>query len=713
MEKNRIRPIKTGKSFRMSYSRQQEVLEMPNLIEVQKDSYQWFLDKGLKEVFDDISPIADYNGHLSLEFVDFTLCEEDAKYTIDECKERDATYAAPLKVRVRLYNKETDEINEHEIFMGDLPLMTRTGTFVINGAERVIVSQLVRSPGIYYAIAHDKLGKKLYSSTVIPNRGAWLEYETDSNDVFYVRVDRTRKVPITVLIRALGIGTNPEIIELFGEEPKIMASFEKDAATNYQEGLLELYKKIRPGEPLAVDSAESLITSMFFDPRRYDLAKVGRYKFNKKLLLKNRISGHVLAEDAVSPITGEVIAEAGTKVTREIADRIQNGAVPYVWIDRPEEERNVKVLSNMMVDLTTYVDVVPKEVGITELVYYPALKKILDENESLEDIKEAIRKNVSELVPKHITKEDIFASINYNMHLEWGIGNDDDIDHLGNRRIRAVGELLQNQYRIGLSRMERVVRERMTTQDQEGISPQSLINIKPVTAAVKEFFGSSQLSQFMDQNNPLGELTHKRRLSALGPGGLSRDRAGFEVRDVHYSHYGRMCPIETPEGPNIGLINSLACYARINEYGFIEAPYRKIDKTDPKNPRVTEDVVYMTADEEDNYHVAQANEKLDEEGHFVRNSVSGRYLDETQEYDKQMFDYMDVSPKMVFSVATALIPFLQNDDANRALMGSNMQRQAVPLLTTEAPVVGTGMETKAAVDSGVCVLAKKAGTVIQ
>ena len=712
MEKNRIRPIKSGRSSRMSYSRQKEVLQMPNLIEVQKDSYQWFLDEGLKEVFEDISPIADYSGHLSLEFVDFTLCEDDVKYTIEECKERDATYAAPLKVRVRLHNKETDEINEHEIFMGDLPLMTSTGTFVINGAERVIVSQLVRSPGIYYAIAHDKLGKKLYSSTVIPNRGAWLEYETDSNDVFYVRVDRTRKVPITVLIRALGIGTNPEIVELFGEEPKILASFEKDAATNYQEGLLELYKKIRPGEPLAVDSAESLITSMFFDPRRYDLAKVGRYKFNKKLALKNRITGQVLAEDVASAITGEVIAEAGTKITREIAEAIQNAAVPYVWIDKPEEERSIKVLSNMMVDLDAIVDIDPKEVGVTELVYYPVLAGLLEETAGdIDELKDAIKRDIHDLIPKHITKEDILASINYNMHLEYGIGTDDDIDHLGNRRIRAVGELLQNQYRIGLSRLERVVRERMTTQDLEGISPQSLINIKPVTAAVKEFFGSSQLSQFMDQNNPLGELTHKRRLSALGPGGLSRDRAGFEVRDVHYSHYGRMCPIETPEGPNIGLINSLASYARINEYGFVEAPYRKIDKSDPKNPRVTDEVVYMTADEEDNYHVAQANEALDAEGHFVRNSVSGRYREETQEYEKTMFDYMDVSPKMVFSVATALIPFLQNDDANRALMGSNMQRQAVPLLTTDAPVVGTGMETKAAVDSGVCVIAKKSGIV--
>ena len=712
MEKNRIRPITNGKSMRMSYSRQKEVLQMPNLIEVQTDSYKWFLDEGLKEVFDDISPITDYSGHLSLEFVDFTLCTDETKYTIEECKERDATYAAPLKVKVRLHNKETDEINEHEIFMGDLPIMTRTGTFVINGAERVIVSQLVRSPGIYYGIAHDKLGKELYSCTVIPNRGAWLEYETDSNDVFYVRVDRTRKVPITVLIRALGIGTNAEIIDLFGEEPKILASFTKDTSENYQEGLLELYKKIRPGEPLAVDSAESLITSMFFDPRRYDLAKVGRYKFNKKLMLKNRITGHTLAEDVVSPMTGEVIAEAGAVVDRELADAIQNAAVPYVWIAREESDRNIKVLSNMMVDLKAVCGIDPEEVGVTELVYYPVLAELLEETAGdIDELKEAIHKNIHELIPKHITKEDIMASINYNMHLEYGIGKDDDIDHLGNRRIRAVGELLQNQYRIGLSRLERVVRERMTTQDLEGISPQSLINIKPVTAAVKEFFGSSQLSQFMDLNNPLGELTHKRRLSALGPGGLSRDRAGFEVRDVHYSHYGRMCPIETPEGPNIGLINSLACYARINEYGFIEAPYRKIDKTDPQNPVVTEEVVYMTADEEDNYHVAQANEPLDEEGHFIHKNVSGRYRDETQEYEKRMFDYMDVSPKMVFSVATALIPFLQNDDANRALMGSNMQRQAVPLLTTEAPVVGTGMEVKSAVDSGVCVVAEEGGIV--
>ncbi len=683
---------------------------MPDLLEVQKNSYQWFLSEGLKEAFDDISPIADYSGSLSLEFVDFELSKKDVKYSIEECKERDATYAAPLTVTVRLYNKEKEEISEHKIFMGDLPLMTETGTFVINGAERVIVSQLVRSPGIYYAVGHDKLGKRLYSCTVIPSRGAWLEYETDSNDVFYVRVDRTRKVPVTVLIRALGIGTNDEIREVFGDEPKIEASFTKDTAENYQEGLLELYKKIRPGEPLSVESAESLINAMFFDPRRYDLAKVGRYKFNKKLSMRNRIRDQILAADVVDPSTGEILAAAGEKVEMELADRIQNAAVPFVYIQT--EEKNVKVLSNMMVDLTAYVDCNPRDFGIREKVYYPVLAQILEEfADDPEKLAEALKKNAHQLVPKHITKEDIIASINYNMHLEYGLGNDDDIDHLGNRRIRCVGELLQNQYRIGLSRMERVVRERMTTHDADEISPQSLINIKPVTAAVKEFFGSSQLSQFMDQNNPLAELTNKRRLSALGPGGLSRDRAGFEVRDVHYSHYGRMCPIETPEGPNIGLINYLASYARINEYGFIEAPYRKVDKTDPKNPVVTDQVVYMTADEEDNYHVAQASEALDKEGHFVRTTVSGRYREETSEYPRSMFDYMDVSPRMVFSVATALIPFLQNDDANRALMGTNMQRQAVPLLGTEAPVVGTGMEPKAAVDSGVCVVAKKAGTI--
>ena len=681
---------------------------MPNLIEIQKDSYQWFLDEGLKEAFADISPIADFAGHLSLEFVDFTLCRDDIKYTIEECKERDATYAAPLKVKVRLYNK--DEMNEHEIFMGDLPLMTDTGSFVINGAERVIVSQLVRSPGIYYGIGHDKVGKELFTCTVIPNRGAWLEYETDSNDVFYVRVDRTRKVPVTVLIRALGYGTNAEILDLFGEEPKLLASFGKDTSDNYQDGLLELYKKIRPGEPLSVDSAESLLNSMFFDPRRYDLAKVGRYKFNKKLSFKFRLNGQVLAEDVVDTTTGEIIAEAGTKLDKESAMKVQNSAVPFVWVEGIN--RKQKVLSNMMVELGAYVSFDPEEVGVSELVYYPALAPILEKaGDDEELLKEEIRRNIHDLIPKHITKEDILASINYNMHLEEQVGTSDDIDHLGNRRIRAVGELLQNQYRIGLSRMERVVRERMTTQDVDGITPQSLINIKPVTAAVKEFFGSSQLSQFMDQNNPLSELTHKRRLSALGPGGLSRDRAGFEVRDVHYTHYGRMCPIETPEGPNIGLINSLASYARVNQYGFIEAPYRVVDKTDAANPKVTDEVVYLTADEEDNFIVAQANEPLDEEGRFIHNNVSGRFRTETSEFRKSTIDLMDVSPKMVFSVATAMIPFLQNDDANRALMGSNMQRQAVPLLSTEAPVVGTGIEGKAAVDSGVCVVAKNAGVV--
>ncbi|WP_072703476.1 DNA-directed RNA polymerase subunit beta [Butyrivibrio hungatei] len=715
MEKNRLHPTGSGKNIRMSFQRQKEVLEMPNLIEVQKNSYQWFLDEGLKEVFDDISPIEDYSGKLSLEFVDFKLCEDEIdknKNTIEKCKERDATFAAPLKVKVRLHNKEKDEITEHEIFMGDLPLMTATGTFVINGAERVIVSQLVRSPGIYYDITYDKIGKELIACTVIPNRGAWLEYETDSNDVFYARVDRTRKVPVTVLIRALGIGTNEEILELFGDEPKIQGSFSKDSSTDYQSGLLELYRKIRPGEPLSVESAESLINAMFFDPRRYDLAKVGRYKFNKKLHFKNRISGHVLAEDVVDETTGEMIASAGTKVDRALATEIQNSAIPYVLIQG--EERNIKVLSNMMVDITHFIECDPEQLGINEDVYYPVLKEILEEYSAKNDpegLAETIKKRVHELIPKHITKEDIIASINYNIHVEYGIGNDDDIDHLGNRRIRCVGELLQNQYRIGLSRLERVVRERMTTHDTEEVSPQSLINIKPVQAAVKEFFGSSQLSQFMDQNNPLGELTHKRRLSALGPGGLSRDRAGFEVRDVHYTHYGRMCPIETPEGPNIGLINSLASYARVNDYGFIEAPYRKVDQSDPENPRVTDEVEYLTADEEDNYHVAQANTPLDENGYFKKNSVSGRYREETSAYPKTAFEYMDVSPRMVFSVATALIPFLENDDANRALMGSNMQRQAVPLLTTEAPAVGTGMERKAAVDSGVCVVARKAGTV--
>ena len=699
--------------MRMSFQTQKEVLEMPNLIEIQKDSYQWFLDAGLKEVFRDIFPIEDFAGHFSLDFVNFKLARDEVKYSIEECKDRDTTYAAPLKVKIRLINKDKDEINEHEIFLGDLPLMTDTGSFVINGAERVIVSQLVRSPGIYYTIEHDKIGKELFMCQVIPNRGAWLEYETDSNDIFYARVDRTRKVPITVLLRAFGLGTNTQIIDMFGEEPKIMASFAKDPSENYQDGLLELYKKIRPGEPLSVDSAEGLLRSMFFDARRYDLAKVGRYKFNKKLHFKNRIKGHTLSRDVVDENTGEVIAQAETVVDADIATAIQNAAIPAVWIHGVERE--VKVLSNLMVDIENYVPELsdPKSIGITEQVYYPVLKKLMEENEGEELIK-AIEKSVKELIPKHITKEDIFATVNYNMHIEEHIGSKDDIDHLGNRRIRAVGELLQNQYRIGLTRMERVVRERMTTQDIDSITPQSLINIKPVTAAVKEFFGSSQLSQFMDQNNPLSELTNKRRLSALGPGGLSRERAGFEVRDVHYTHYGRMCPIETPEGPNIGLINSLASFARVNEYGFVEAPYRVVDKsTDPLNPIVTDDVVYLTADEEDNFTVAQANEPLDAEGHFVHNNVSGRYRDETSEFAKKNIDLMDVSPRMVFSVATSMIPFLENDDANRALMGSNMQRQAVPLMITDAPVVGTGMETKAAVDSGVCVVAKNSGTVTE
>ena len=719
MNKSRMHPVKAGKSMRMSFSEIKKVPEMPNLIEVQTNSYNWFLTDGLKEVFDDISPIADFAGHLSLEFIDFTLCRDEVKYTIEECKERDATYAAPLKVKVRLINKDRDEISEHDIFMGDLPLMTDTGSFIINGAERVIVSQLVRSPGIYYEIGHDKLGKELYSCTVIPNRGAWLEYETDSNNVFWARVDRTRKVPVTVLIRALGVGTNREIIELFGEEPKLIDTMSKDASENYQDGLLELYKKIRPGEPLSVDSARSLLNSMFFDPRRYDLAKVGRYKFNKKLMFRNRLNGKILAKDVVDTTTGEVIAQAGATLDKELCDRIQNTGCLSVMVKgridaENAEGRDVKVLSNRMVDPKAYLSFDPEEAGLHEWVFYPVLKEILDECEgaSEEELKAALKKRVSDLIPKHITREDIFASINYNLHLEEGIGTADDIDHLGNRRIRAVGELLQNQYRIGLSRMERVVRERMSTQDIDEITPQSLINIKPVTAAVKEFFGSSQLSQFMDQNNPLSELTHKRRLSALGPGGLSRDRAGFEVRDVHYTHYGRMCPIETPEGPNIGLINSLASYARINEYGFIEAPYRVIDKSiDPSNPVVTDRIVYLTADEEDNYRVVQANEPLDDEGHFVNKNVSGRFREETTSFSRSKVDLMDVSPKMLLSVATSMIPFLENDDPTRALMGSNMQRQAVPLLKTEASVIGTGIDDKVAKDSGVCVVAKADGVV--
>ena len=712
MEKNRIRPVKSGRTFRMSYSKSNEVLEIPNLIAIQKDSYQWFLGDGLKEVFDDISPIVDFSGNLELRFGKFRLCPDEIKHTIEECKERDATYSAPLKVEVRLHNRETDTIKEHEIYIGDLPLMTDTGSFVINGAERVIVSQLVRSPGIYFTIDHDKTGKELYSSQVIPNRGAWLEYETDSNDIFYVRVDRTRKIPVTVLIRALGWGSNEQILEIFGEEPKLLATLEKDVSNDYKSGLLELYKKIRPGEPLSTDSASSLLQGMFFDVRRYDLARVGRYKYNKKLHFRNRLNGHILADDVVDVSTGEIIAEAGTTCNRAIATKIQNSGVPYVYVDA--EGRRVKVLSNLMVDASEYLNLTEEELeaaGINELVYYPVLTQILEKGLEGDELMAELRANNAELIPKHIMKEDILGSINYCLNLEYGIGQDDDIDHLGNRRIRAVGELLQNQYRIGMSRMERVVRERMSTNDPSDLTPQSLINIKPVTAAVKEFFGSSQLSQFMDQNNPLAELTHKRRLSALGPGGLSRDRAGFEVRDVHYTHYGRMCPIETPEGPNIGLINSLATYARVNKYGFIEAPYRIVDKSDAQNPRVTDEVRYFTADEEDDFVVAQANEPLDSEGHFMNKMVSGRFREETSEFEQKNIDLMDVSPRMVFSVATSMIPFLQNDDANRALMGSNMQRQAVPLMLTEAPVVGTGMEDKAAYDSGVCVVAKHAGVV--
>ena len=710
MDKNRIRALQLGDTTRMSYSKINEVLEMPNLIEVQKNSYQWFLEKGLKEVFEDISPITDFSGNLNLEFIDFSL-DSEPKYSVEECKERDATYAASLKVKARLYNRELDELKEQEIFMGDFPLMTETGTFIINGAERVIVSQLVRSPGIYYASEFDKVGKKLLSSTVIPNRGAWLEYETDSNDVFYVRVDRTRKVPVSVLIRAMGIGSDAEIIELFGEEPKILATLEKDTAKSYEEGLIEIYKKLRPGEPPTVESSASLLNGMFFDPKRYDLAKVGRYKFNKKLALRNRVKDAVLAENVVDPMTGEVVAEEGAMLTMELCDQIQDTGVGYIYI--VAEDRKVKILTNQAVKIDSYIEefgLKAEELGINERVYYPMLVKLLEENATAEELKAAIKESIHELLPKHITLEDIFASINYVMHLDYGYGNVDDIDHLGNRRIRSVGELLQNQFRIGLSRMERVVRERMTTQDLAVVTPQALINVRPVTAAIKEFFGSSQLSQFMDQNNPLSELTHKRRLSALGPGGLSRERAGFEVRDVHHSHYGRMCPIETPEGPNIGLINTLSTFARINEYGFIEAPYRKVDHSGDE-PRVTDEFIYVTADEEENYNVAQANEPLDENGYFVHKKVSGRYREEIIEVDRHQIHLMDVSPKQMVSVATALIPFLENDDANRALMGSNMQRQAVPLLVTDSPVVGTGMEYKTAKDSGICAIAKVGGIV--
>ncbi len=710
MEKNRIHALRFGDTTRMSYSKINEVLDMPNLIEVQKDSYQWFLKEGLKEVFEDISPITDFSGNLVLEFIDFTL-DSEPKFSIEECKERDATYAAALKVKARLYNREMDEMKEQEIFMGDFPLMTETGTFIINGAERVIVSQLVRSPGIYYASDFDKVGKKLLSATVIPNRGAWLEYETDSNDVFYVRVDRTRKVPVTVLIRALGIGSDAEIIDLFGEEPKILATLEKDVSKSYEEGLIEIYKKLRPGEPPTVESSESLLRGMFFDPKRYDLAKVGRYKFNKKLALRNRIRGAKLAEAVVDPMTGEVLAEEGAVLTMELCDTIQDSGIDQLYIE--VEERKVKILTNRAVAIDAYLEefgLTAEDVNIKERVYFPVLEQLLNEYTTAEELKAAIKENIHELVPKHITLEDIMASINYVMQLDYGYGNVDDIDHLGNRRIRSVGELLQNQFRIGLSRMERVVRERMTTQDLAVVTPQALINVRPVTAAIKEFFGSSQLSQFMDQNNPLSELTHKRRLSALGPGGLSRERAGFEVRDVHHSHYGRMCPIETPEGPNIGLINTLATFARINEYGFIEAPYRKVDQSGDE-PRVTDEFIYVTADEEENYNVAQANEPLDAEGHFVHKKVTGRHREDIIEVDRSQIHLMDVSPKQMVSVATALIPFLENDDANRALMGSNMQRQAVPLMVTDSPIVGTGMEYKTAKDSGICAIAKNSGVV--
>ena len=712
MEKNRIHSAQMGEMKRKSYSRIKEVLEMPNLLEVQKNSYKWFLDEGLQEVFEDVSPITDFNGNLMLEFTDFTL-DSTPKYSLEECKERDATYAAALKVRARLINKETEEIKDQEIFMGDFPLMTDTGTFIINGAERVIVSQLVRSPGIYYASEFDKLGKKLLSSTVIPNRGAWLEYETDSNDVFSVRVDRTRKVPVTVLIRALGVSSDAEIIELFGEEPKILATIEKDVSKSYEEGLVELYKKLRPGEPPTVESSESLLRGMFFDPKRYDLAKVGRYKFNKKLALKTRVSGAVLAEAVVDPMTGEIVAEEGTVLSQAILETIQDTGVAGIVI-RNEEGREIKILSNRAVSIEPFIaeyGLTAQELGVKEKVYYPVLCEILESCENADEIKAAVKAKHHELIPIHITVEDIMASINYVMHLDYGYGNVDDIDHLGNRRIRSVGELLQNQFRIGLSRMERVVRERMTIQDMENATPQALINVRPVTAAIKEFFGSSQLSQFMDQNNPLSELTHKRRLSALGPGGLSRERAGFEVRDVHSSHYGRMCPIETPEGPNIGLINSLATFARINEYGFIEAPYRVIVKDENGEPVVTDEVRYVTADEEENYNVVQANEPLLPDGHFAHKKVTGRHRDDIIEVDRTEVQLMDVSPKQMVSVATALIPFLENDDANRALMGSNMQRQAVPLLTTDSPIVGTGMEYKAAKDSGIAIVAKKGGVV--
>ncbi len=701
-----VHEVHLGKNRRLSYSKINEVLDMPNLIEVQKNSYKWFLEEGLKEVFRDISPITDHSGHLSLEFYDYTI-DYNSKYSVEECKERDAKYAAPLRVSVRLINHDTGEIKEQEIFMGDFPLMTEQGTFIINGAERVIVSQLVRSPGMYYEFTRDKTGKPLYTSTVIPYRGAWLEYETDSNDVFSVRIDRTRKIPVTILMRAMGIQTNSEILEYFGEDPLITATLEKDPTTSRDEALLEIYKRLRPGEPLNVENAESLITNMFFDPKRYDLAHVGRYKYDKKMALGSRIPGKVVATDVVSPLTGEILASKGDTLSHDMALAIEKAGVDFV--DLLVDEKVVRVVSNGMVDITEYCDFDVSDVHYKK-VRKSILLEILNNAENDEDAKEQILANIDNLSPKHITEEDMFASINYVICLANGIGEIDDIDHLGNRRVRCVGELLQNQFRIGLSRMERVVRERMTIQDMEVITPQTLINIRPISATINEFFGSSQLSQFMDQPNPLAELRHKRRISALGPGGLSRDRAGFEVRDVHYSHYGRMCPIETPEGPNIGLITSLATFARINEYGFIEAPYRKLDK---EKGIVTDEIIYMTADEEDIYTVAQANEPLDAEGHFLDKKVTARFRDEIIEVTPDKIDYMDVSPKQLVSVVTACIPFLENDDANRALMGSNMQCQAVPLLTTDSPIVGTGMEYKVARDSGSAVVAKEAGTVVK
>ena len=701
-----VLPVKLGRTTRMSYSRIEEVLDMPNLIEVQKNSYKWFLEEGLREVFRDISPIQDYTGNLVLEFPDYRLETDNPKYSVEECKERDTTYSAPLKVKVRLINKETGEVKEQDIFMGDFPLMTENGTFVINGAERVVVSQLVRSPGLYYSKKLDKTGKPLFSATIIPNRGAWLEYETDSNDVMYVRVDRTRKLPITVLVRAMGYGTDAQITELLGDDERVMATIQKDSAKTQDEGLIEIYKRLRPGEPPTVESATSLIRSLFFEPKRYDLAKFGRFKFNKKLSLASRIAGHRSAERIVSPVTGEILAEEDEYIDRDKAEIIQNSGINSVYLN--VEGKKVRVIGNGTVDLRAFVDFDVTDTGISEKVRFSVLKELMDEYQGKKELKQAIRENADLLVPKHITEEDIIASVNYLINLSYEVGEDDDIDHLGNRRLRCVGELLQNQFRIGLARMERVVKERMTIQDIDIVTPQALINIRPVAAAIKEFFGSSQLSQFMDQTNPLAELTHKRRLSALGPGGLSRERAGFEVRDVHHSHYGRMCPIETPEGPNIGLIGSLSTYARINEYGFIEAPYRKIDKA---SGIVTNEIHYLTADEEDRFIIAQANEVLDKDGRFRDRKVLCRYKDDIIEVERERVDYMDVSPKQLVSVATAMIPFLENDDANRALMGSNMQRQAVPLIRTEAPIIGTGIEYKAARDSGVVVLARAAGTV--